>query len=146
MPKTPKETKFSLAYWNEIIEVRVAVSKALEKLRVAGGIGSSLDAEVELYCGAEIFEKLSALEDELRFALITSHAKVMRETEKSADLEHIILKSGDEIWINVYASPYEKCVRCWHHREEVGNNETHPQLCGRCIDNVDGNGEQRRFV
>ena len=36
-------------FWEQVITVRDAVSKELEKLRVAGAIGSSLDAEVDLY-------------------------------------------------------------------------------------------------
>ena len=36
-------------FWERIILVREAVSKELEKLRVDGQIGSSLDAEVDLY-------------------------------------------------------------------------------------------------
>jgi len=146
LPETQKNTQFTMDFWNELIETRVAVSKELEKLRVAGEIGSSLDAEVTLYCGAEIFEKLSSLSDELRFALITSEAKVFRDTEKSDDASHVTLDSGDEIWIQVSASTHEKCTRCWHHREEVGTHADHPQLCGRCIENIDGEGEKRRFV
>ncbi|MES9848885.1 MAG: zinc finger domain-containing protein, partial [Candidatus Thiodiazotropha sp.] len=38
------------------------------------------------------------------------------------------------------------CVRCWHHREDVGSNAEHPQLCGRCVENVDGDGEPRHFA
>jgi len=145
-PATPKNTGFTLEFWNELVEVRVAVSKELEKLRIAGEIGSSLDAEVALYCGTEIYEKLLSLDNELRFALITSDAKVFRETEKQEELVHITLQTGDEIWIKVNASEHEKCTRCWHHREDVGKITEHPQLCGRCVENVDGDGEQRRFV
>jgi isoleucyl-tRNA synthetase len=37
-------------------------------------------------------------------------------------------------------------VRCWHHREDVGADGNHPELCGRCVENVTGAGETRRFV
>ncbi|MDH5256889.1 MAG: isoleucine--tRNA ligase [Gammaproteobacteria bacterium] len=145
--KTTDENKmFTLEYWQEFAEVRTAVSKELEKLRVAGTIGSSLDAEVTLYCGSELFEKLSALKDELRFALITSEATVCKETEKSANSVHTTLNNGDEIWISAIASSHQKCTRCWHHREDVGQHAEHPELCGRCVDNVDGSGETRRFT
>jgi isoleucyl-tRNA synthetase len=46
----------------------------------------------------------------------------------------------------VKASAFDKCVRCWHHRPEVGTHSDHPQLCGRCVENVDGDGESRKFV
>ena len=48
--------------------------------------------------------------------------------------------------IGVSASAHGKCVRCWHHREDVGASSTHPELCGRCIENVDGAGEQRKYA
>ncbi len=145
-PEKVEDKTFTLDYWQEFVEVRTAVSKELEKLRVAGTIGSSLDAEVTIYCGTEIFDKLSALEDELRFALITSAATLCRDTEKTENSEHTTLLNGDEIWVSANASAHEKCTRCWHHREDVGNNTNHPELCGRCIENVDGNGETRQFT
>mgnify|MGYP000876315353 CR=1 FL=1 len=40
----------------------------------------------------------------------------------------------------------EKCVRCWHQREDVGQSSEHPELCGRCIENVAGAGEERRIA
>ncbi|MCK4705390.1 MAG: hypothetical protein KAT90_07920, partial [Gammaproteobacteria bacterium] len=54
--------------------------------------------------------------------------------------------TNDEIWIAVSASEHTKCVRCWHHREDVGQHTEHPELCGRCVDNVAGDGETRRFA
>jgi len=146
LPVIEEDKVFTLDYWNELVEVRVAVSKMLETLRGSGEIGSSLDAEVDLYCGTEIREKLSALENELRFALITSEARVHPDTEKTANSQHVTLANGDEIWISVAASTHDKCSRCWHHREDVGNNTENPSLCGRCVENVEGNGETRHYA
>ena len=39
-----------------------------------------------------------------------------------------------------------KCTRCWHHRADVGSNSEHEELCGRCVENVAGDGEQRQFA
>ena len=136
---------FDLVYWDRILSVREAVAKELEKARVAGAIGSSLDAEVDLYCDDVLFDALVKLEDELRFVLITSHACVHTVTAKSADAVEVETKAGS-LWIEVRASAHEKCVRCWHHREEVGANSEHPELCGRCVENVAGDGEPRRFA
>ena len=140
------DEQFGPAYWDEVLEVRQAVDKQLEELRVAGGIGASLDAEVDLYCGQELFERLQRLEDELRFVLITSYARVHRETESPDHGHHFTLKNGDEMWVTVAPSEHAKCVRCWHHREDVGTDNAHPDLCGRCVENVEGNGETRRYA
>jgi isoleucyl-tRNA synthetase len=133
-------------FWQQVLQVREYVSKELEQLRIAGGIGSSLDAEVDLYCGTELYDQLHQLEDELRFVLITSYARLHRDTEKTDDAIHYTLQSGDELWIAVMPSAHSKCLRCWHHREDVGQHGEHPELCGRCVENVAGTGEQRRFA
>jgi isoleucyl-tRNA synthetase len=145
-PAIKGEDKMGLAFWAQVLEVRQAVAKQLEALRVAGGIGSSLDAEVDLHCGSELFEQLAMLEDELRFVLLTSYARIHKVETPPADAEHVTLTSNDEMWIQVSPCAYEKCVRCWHHREDVGSHSDHPELCGRCVDNVEGNGETRHYA
>ena len=141
------EGPISGAEWQRVMEVREAVAKELERLRVAGEIGSSLDAEVDLYCGREIHDVLQKFGDELRFVLITSYARVhLLDSAAPAEAMHFTLSNNDELWIAVAASAYGKCVRCWHHREDVGDNATHAELCGRCVDNVAGAGEPRLFA
>ena len=145
-PASAEDNEADNKFWNLVLEVREVVSKRLEELRVAGEIGSSLDAEVDLYCGSELYQALAKLEDELRFVLITSYARIHKDTEKDDSAEHYTLSTNDEVWVAVQASAHAKCVRCWHHREDVGGNDEHPELCGRCIENVDGEGEQRQFA
>ncbi len=135
-----------LDYWQQVVEVRDAVNKELERLRVAGEIGANLQADVLLYCGREILDKLKKLEDELRFVFITSTATLTLVDEIPEQAAHFILLSNDEIWVSVQASEHSKCVRCWHYREDVGRHEKHPELCGRCIKNVDGEGEKRQYA
>jgi isoleucyl-tRNA synthetase len=48
--------------------------------------------------------------------------------------------------VRVAPSAHAKCVRCWHHRPDVGTHADHPELCGRCVENVAGPGETRRFA
>jgi isoleucyl-tRNA synthetase len=131
--------------WHPVIEVRVAVSKELEKLRVAGSIGSSLDAEVDLYCEDKLHQRLNSLGDELRFVLITSYARVHAAGDRPAEAVEAAV-AGDPFWITVRASSHAKCVRCWHHRADVGHHDEHPELCGRCVENIAGPGEERRFA
>jgi isoleucyl-tRNA synthetase len=146
LPDMSQDADHWLAYWDKIIELREHVAKELEQARVAGVIGSSLDAEVGLYCGREIHDALVALEDELRFVLITSYARVYLAGEPPAAAQHHTLASGDEVYISVTQSAHAKCVRCWHHRDDVGSHAQHPELCGRCVTNVDGDGEERRYA
>ena len=133
----------TLVKWDQIIDARDAVSKELEKVRVAGEIGSALDAEVDLYCDEKIATLLSGLKDELHFVLITSCARINPLEKKDTAA---VKSEIDGLWIKVTASKHAKCVRCWHHREDVGTNSTHPELCGRCIVNIEGSGEIREIA
>ena len=144
-PDAALRETFGTDYWQEVLEVRELVSKQLEKLRVAGEIGSSLDAEVDLYCDPALQGKLQQLEDELRFVLIVSSARVHNIAAVPAD-NMTAEDYGKKLVIDVRASAHSKCIRCWHHREDVGSNPEHPEICGRCVENVAGSGEIRRFA
>lgn len=146
MYEDDKAAEQATVFWKQVTEVRESVNKELEALRTAGDIGSGLAANVEVYCSKEIFDVLNALEDELRFVFITSDAKVLPLGKQPAKAKEYKLSSDDEIWLAVSASTHEKCTRCWHHREEVGTDDTHPELCGRCIENIDGEGEKRLYA
>ncbi len=140
------DEQMDMAYWQNVLEIRSAVSKELETLRADKTIGSSLDAEVILYVASELKTSLALLKDELRFVLITSEASIEDIENADDDCAAAELSDGTAIKIKTSASNHEKCVRCWHHREDVGSNKEHPELCGRCIDNVAGDGEQRLFA
>ncbi len=133
------------ADWQNIIGVRDAVSRVLERARESGSIGSSLAAEVNLYCEAPLFDALDALGDELRFVLITSAAQVHPGERHPADLQPVADGPGG-LWIEVKPVNHEKCQRCWHRRGDVGADGDHPGLCGRCVVNVDGAGESRQWA
>jgi len=83
------------------------------------------------------------LGDELRFVLITSGASIAPLDEAPEDAAYADVE-GLRVKVNV--SEAEKCERCWHRREDVGQFPAHPTLCGRCVENVDGDGEQRHFA
>ena len=127
-------------------DVTGAKGKELEALRADKTIGSSLDAEVTLYVDTELQKALESLKEELRFVLITSAASVKNIADADSDCIEATLASDQVIKIKVGASPDEKCVRCWHHRPDVASNSEHPELCGRCVENVAGDGEQRLFA
>ncbi len=122
-----------LERWREIRAARAEVQKELETLRAAGKIGASLAAHVELRASGERFDALAALGDELRFVMITSQVAVAK------------VAAGGET-IAATPSPNAKCERCWHYRADVGADPAHPSICGRCLSNLYGAGEARRFA
>ena len=130
-------------FWSKVLEARAVIAKQLEMARKENIIGGSLTAELDIYCNDEWYSLFEKLGDELRFVLITSYARLHPESGKPADAVETGL---DGLSITIAASSHAKCARCWHFREDVGQHEEHSELCGRCVENVDGSGETRRFA
>ena len=133
------------ALWDDVEQVRGAVTRRLEVLRKDGKIGSGLDAEVTIHAEQSLIERLQSIGDELRFVMITSSASLAPlDSGDEEDLNK--LADGTRFRISAVPSTYDKCVRCWHHRADVGEHAEHAELCGRCIENIEGEGEQRRYA
>lgn len=134
--------------WSWIISVRESVNKELEVQRTAGKIGSGLAANVIFYADETAQKKLSVLGDEWRFVLLTSRVIIKSLAEKTElALACTGMESREEnLFLEVFPSPHEKCVRCWHRCEEVGQIAEHPELCSRCVKNISEEGEVRSFA
>ena len=123
-----------LTVWEAVIVARGLSTKEIEVLRTAGQVGSSLQAELEFFATDVTFDALSSLAEDLRFVMIVSSAKV---TKVATEAEQKIF---------VKPSTHVKCGRCWHYRADVGAHAEHPSICGRCVSNLFGAGEQRSFA
>ncbi|MCF7518537.1 MULTISPECIES: isoleucine--tRNA ligase [Pseudoalteromonas] len=141
--KASSQGKFSNDDWLTILNVRDEVNRVLEAARKEDVIGATLQANVSIYASEELSAKLAALGDELRFVLLTSGVTVETVT---AQPEGTQATEIDGLFIKVAATTAEKCERCWHYCDDVGANPAHPEICGRCVSNVDGDGEQRQFA
>jgi len=139
----PADTDFDLACWSQVFAVRDAVAKELENQRNAGHIKGGLTAELTLYADDALFNTLSLLKDELKFVLITSQARLQALADKS---ENAVETSIDGLYVAIAASEFQRCDRCWHQLLSVGQHKDHPELCSRCIDNIEGAGELRQFA
>jgi isoleucyl-tRNA synthetase len=117
-----------VAKYDRIRAIRDEVNKAIEELRAKGDVGSSLQAEVDLTVPPEDYALLASLGNDVKFVFITSA---------------INLIAGESINIGARPSKHTKCERCWHYREDVGSDAAHPSICGRCVSNLYGEGEQR---
>jgi isoleucyl-tRNA synthetase len=131
------------SFWKETMGLINAVNEAIEPLRRDKVIRGSLEAAVHIQPRnqghREFLEKWG---DELRFILIVSEASV--EPDQVSVPQNHYETPDYLVWIE--KSPSDKCVRCWHQREDVGKSSEHPGLCGRCIENVAGAGEERRLA
>ncbi len=122
-----------LQEWQEVRNVRDLANKRIEEQRAQSLLGSSLQAELEIEASGTVYRALSRLGDDLKFVFITSRVTV-RQNE------------GAETVVNATASAHAKCDRCWHYRADVGADTAHPHICGRCVSNLYGAGESRRFA
>ncbi len=130
------------AFWTRLRAVREAVGPTLEALRRSKEIGSSLAAELTLEASGQLEEDLAKVGDELRFLFISSD--VVLGTAGADAAEASI--EGQTLKFSTRATAHEKCVRCWHHRDSVGGNSDHPELCGRCIGNIGDQPERRIWL
>ena len=128
-------------YWRQILKVRAEVNRILEAARKDKAIGAALEAKVTLYANEALRPMLERLGDELRFVLITSQAIIKPLGE--ADVAEGEL-SG--LAVKVERADGEKCPRCWHFTTDIGTHAGHESVCGRCVENVAGEGEKRNFA
>ena len=139
------DAEFGDPFWTTVREIRECVSKEAERLRKNGELRSSLSAEVTVYLPDAMRASVERIENELRFVFITSAADV-QPFDDAPDSAVSCEADGKTIRVVVTPTDHAKCVRCWHHRPDVGMIEKHPELCGRCIVNVEGKGETRYFA
>ena len=132
--------------WEAVLALKSDVARELERLRAEGRIGAPLEAEVDVYLDAAQRERLGGLGEELRFVLITSEARLLPAADRPADAVAAESVAGSGAWIAVRALEHAKCARCWHRRADVGHDAGHPELCGRCVTNLEGPGEKRSFA
>ena len=133
--------KLDDAYWQQLLKVRAEVNRVLEQARNDKLIGAGLEAKVTVYANDDIRPLLEQLGNELRFVLITSQAFVKPLSEADVAEGELV-----GLAVKVERADGEKCPRCWHFSTDIGSHAEHPHICGRCVENVAGSGEQRQFA
>ncbi|MCM2680603.1 isoleucine--tRNA ligase [Echinimonas agarilytica] len=138
----PADAPLSAEQWQQVLAVRTEVNKSLEAARRDDLIGGTLEANVTLYTDGSLTDVLQALGNELRFVLLTSTVQI----KPLAEGVDAVATEIEQLKVAVSATEAPKCERCWHHSDDVGTHEAHPTLCGRCVTNVDGEGEERHYA
>lgn len=146
LPQATAANVISNDHWHVLLQVKSAVNKQIEAARNAKLVGSNLSAQVDLWADDSLYPVLDQLGNELRFVLITSQVNLhafdagqnSNAQGESTDLDGLRVKisSADGI----------KCARCWHVLPDVGSHAEHSTICGRCIINVSGSGEERQYA
>ncbi|HYG08319.1 MAG TPA: isoleucine--tRNA ligase [Stenotrophomonas sp.] len=128
----PLDAALNAADFDRLLALREQVAKVLEPMRANGAIGAALEAEITVAADPVSAARWQPLADELRFLFISGDVSVTPA-------------STDDIYVSAQPTTKTKCVRCWHHRADVGADARHPELCARCASNVEGPGEDRRW-
>ena len=138
-----EKTSLNHDFWQKVMAVRGVVGKELEKSRTKGDIGAALNAEIHLYCDDDYLTELTKIAEELHFVLMTSAVFLQPEQNSPEDAVATELAG---LKLKVMVSEHTKCVRCWHQRSDIGVHVDHPELCGRCVENIVGTGEERLYA
>lgn len=128
----PADAALSSADVDRLLALREQVAKVLEPMRANGAIGAALEAEITVAADAQTAARWQPLAEELRFLFISGDVTVTAA-------------STDDIFVSAQPTSKAKCVRCWHHQASVGSDARHPELCSRCVSNIEGPGEDRRW-
>jgi len=138
------DEKMGNGFWDTLLTVRGEVNKVIEQARADKVLGGSLEAAVTLYADSDLAAKLNSLGEELRFVLLTSEAIVEDYAAAGAETQQSEILKGLKVALRKASG--EKCPRCWHYTTDIGKVAEHAEVCGRCVTNIAGAGEQRKFA
>ena len=112
--------------WEGLFKLRELVLPSLEKERQAKTIGKSLEARVALTGSNPLLVDAK------------THLAAFRELLNVSQLEVHVMPANGEPTLAVMVSKAlgQKCERCWHWEEDVGENPAHPTICRRCVEAI----------
>ena len=136
--------------WDNLLEIRGEIQKALERARAQKVLGSSLEGRVTLYPKAYSPEVAAILDEsgpaELATLFIVSQVELSRDNPPEGPPDRVdalqsLPTEGEWAWVGgnlvtpvvIGKARGQKCERCWVYRESVGQSPTHPTICDRCV-------------
>jgi len=119
------------ARWNKIRNLRRVVTGALEVERREKRLGASLQGCAIVHTTADHVANLEGVD--LAEIAITSDAVLK---EGTGPIEAFRLEGVEDVAVEVKMAEGGKCERCWQVLDEVGADDSHPDLCRRCSDAV----------
>ncbi len=113
--------------WSKVKQVRKVITGALEKKRSEKIIGSSLEADINIYLDEDNLKKIK----DLNFAEIaitsTANINLLNETINAFTIEDI-----ENVAVLVSKTNGKKCQRCWKYEQQLFNED----LCNRCSEAI----------
>lgn len=127
--------------WKIFFQIRNKVNKSIEQARINGVIKSSLEADIILYIDSKLLNQIRVLSDELSFGLLISSITILDYDKFSG----IKLNNGINLKVFLKKSVGIKCLRCWNYTMDIGQHVNYSDICSRCVQNIIGTGENRKF-
>ena len=109
--------------WQNIKDIRKVITGALEKKRAEKTIGSSLEANVNVYLSKDRIDLLE--ETDLAEISITSSYKVFTLNNKLSFFKNEEIK---DVFVEITEVTGDKCERCWKYTDNINANH----ICNRC--------------
>ncbi|EQD30468.1 isoleucyl-tRNA synthetase [mine drainage metagenome] len=129
--------------FDTLLLIRSTINRTIERERREGRMGKSLEAAIRLYLPPTLLETIRPVGSELHFLFLTSRVDL---EPAPAPRGSIPIDGIDGAGLRLERASGRRCGRCWHYREDVGGQPDHPELCGRCLENLFGAGESRAFI
>ena len=114
--------------WSNLLEVREAVLKSLERARAAKEINSGLEARVELSADSKLAPLLRDYAAWLPALFIVSQVELTNGNSPTGG-------SGTPpgLGVTIHRAQGKKCERCWNYSVRVGESADYPTICERCV-------------
>ncbi len=119
--------------WEKVMQMRAAVTRAIEPLRQEGTVGHALDTHVVLYLDGKMRSALQASGADMRAVCIVSELDLADFRDAPAIvLANAQLEECPGVAVSVRKADGGKCERCWMYSEQLGADPDFPGLCPRC--------------
>ena len=132
----------SVAAIDSVVKLRALLNRQLEACRAEGALGASLEASVQLELGSG--ELADAINVALEVLAASPHPSVDNLADwllvsqlqcSSTPPDTVLAEVVEEgVTLRISRATGQKCERCWHYEEDIGSNNEHPTICGRCIE------------
>jgi isoleucyl-tRNA synthetase len=130
-PKHPGAAAGDEIEWEFLLEIRDAVNGAIEPLRAAKQLATTLEAEVELRTRADHLAHVQLYSAELAAFLMVATVRVEPWAEGDAELS-VTDRPARVYDASIGRTGLPKCERCWTYRADVAAGGPRVGLCARC--------------
>lgn len=132
--------------WKIFFNIRNKVNKIIEQARVDAVIKGSLEASIILYADPNLIKQLRIFSNELSFGLLISSFVILEYNQLHIS-EHEQKKLNKDLKLKIVLTKAkgDKCLRCWNFTLEINQYKNYPNVCSRCVQNIIGIGEDRKY-